>query len=382
VDKGTLDALLVKGVHLGATDIHFKAGDPPVYRISGKLRQVKEEGRLVPADTEAICACLLDADVGTERLRTVQEQDSSYSLQGIGRFRVNVYRQRGSLSCVLHVIPAEVPTIDGMGLPQTVKALAQHKQGIVLVTGATGSGKSTTLAAMVDHINRTDAVHVLTIEDPIEYLHRNIKASVSQREVGPDTHAFKTALRAALWQDPDVVLVGEMQDSETIDVALRAAETGHMVFSVVQAADAVRAIDHVLGLFEERERDRTRQRLADALCGMVSQRLVRCADGKGRVAVCEILVASAEVQECIREGRDADLKEIMGRSRSLYGMQTFEQHLEQLREQGIVPTSAASAPVLNPGGGADSSHATDVSGEEAVRTITDSETFFRGGGLS
>jgi twitching motility protein PilT len=372
-----MDALLIQGVRLGATDIHFKAGDPPVYRIAGKLQSVEGE-RLVPADTEAICSFLLKRNLGAQNLQNlqnVQEQDSSYSLDGIGRFRVNAYRQRGSLSCVLRVIPSDIPTIDGMGLPPAVKTLAEYKQGIVLVTGSTGSGKSTTLAAMIDHVNRASAVHILTIEDPIEFLHRNAKASVSQREVGPDTHGFNTALRAALWQDPDVILVGEMQDPETIDLALRAAETGHMVFSAVQATDASRAINHLLEAIPIRSRNRARNRLADTLCGIVGQRLLRRADGRGRVAACEILVANATVQEHIRQGCDGSLNRIMEREGASYGMQTFDQHLQQLYQEGIIPRIASSS--ILPRSDDHRSVSRGPLEPDAVQVIAESESSFR-----
>lgn len=233
MQKERMDALLAHGVQHGASDIHFKAGDRPAYRIDGTLRPVKCD-RLMPADTEAICANLLKPDVAPEGLILIQEHDASYSLDGVGRFRVNVYRQRGSLSCILRVIPREVPSIEGMQLPATVQELAGNERGMVLVTGATGSGKSTTLAAMIDHINGTRPVHILTIEDPIEYLHSNRAASVSQREVGPDTHDFKTALRAALRQDPD----------------------GHMVFSTVHTTDAAKTVNRLIGRLHDPGRRR------------------------------------------------------------------------------------------------------------------------------
>jgi twitching motility protein PilT len=347
MQKEQMDALLGHGVQLGASDIHFKAGDRPAYRINGQLRPVKCD-RLMPADTQAICASLLQRAATSGDLGAIQEFDSSYSLEGIGRFRVNVYRQRGSLSCILRVIPREVPTIEGMQLPATVQKLAEEERGMVLVTGATGSGKSTTLAAMIDHINRTRAVHILTIEDPIEYLHNNRTASVSQREVGPDTQGFKTALRAALRQDPDVILVGEMRDMETIDIALKAAETGHMVFSTVHTTDAAKTVNRLIGVFPAEEQNRARLRLGDALKGIVSQRLLPKADGKGRVAACEILVATATVQDHIKEGRDSQLKEVMERSGTQYGMQTFDQHLIEHFRAGRITKEAAKAAASSP----------------------------------
>jgi twitching motility protein PilT len=348
MQKEQLDTLLAHGVQHGASDIHFKVGDRPAYRIDGKLRPVKYD-RLMPADTEEICATLLSRDVAREGLVLIQEHDTSYSVDGVARFRVNVYRQRGSLCCILRVIPGSVPTIEAMNLPETVRKLAEEERGLVLVTGATGSGKSTTLAAMVDHINKTRPVHILTIEDPIEYLHRNQMASVSQREVGPDTYDFKTALRAALRQDPDVILVGEMRDTETIDIALKAAETGHMVFSTVHTTDAAKTVNRLIGVFPAEEQNRARIRLADALRGIVSQRLVGRADGKGRVAVCEVLVGTSTARDHIREGRDGALIELMTKGGSQYGMQTFDQHLIRLYRDGVITLDAAKSAATSPG---------------------------------
>jgi twitching motility protein PilT len=382
LQKEQMDALLGHGVQLGASDIHFKTGDRPAYRIDGALRPVKYD-RLMASQTEAICANLLFRDVKAEDLAAVQEHDASYSLDGVGRFRVNVYRQRGSLSCILRVIPRDVPTIEGMQLPASVRKVAEEERGMVLVTGATGSGKSTTLAAMIDHINRTRAVHILTIEDPIEYLHTNQQASISQREVGPDTQSFKTALRAALRQDPDVILVGEMRDVETIDIALKAAETGHMVFSTVHTTDAAKTINRLVGVFPTEEQTRARMRLGDALKGIISQRLLPRADGKGRVAACEILVATPTVQDHIREGRDANLKELMERGGMQYGMQTFDQHLIEHYRAGRITKEAAKAAASSPADfekdlefGSGQVDAPPTVDEDRLETISDSDSLF------
>jgi twitching motility protein PilT len=348
MDKTQLDRLLTHGVQHGASDIHFKVGDRPAYRIDGTLRPVNTD-LLKPADTQTICAHLLMADFTPEQIGQIQEHDSSYSVEGLARFRVNVYRQRGSLSCILRVIAGSVPTIEAMNLPDAVRTLAENERGLVLVTGATGSGKSTTLAAMIDHINRTCPVHILTIEDPIEYLHRNNVGSISQREVGTDTNDFKTALRAALRQDPDVILVGEMRDTETIDIALKAAETGHMVFSTVHTTDAPKTVNRLIGVFPADEQNRARIRLADALRGVVSQRLLRHADGKGRVAACEILVVNPTIRDHIKDGQDGKLRELMEKGGSQYGMQTFDQHLLRLHKEGRITLEAAIAAATSPG---------------------------------
>jgi twitching motility protein PilT len=381
MQKEQMDALLGHGVQLGASDIHFKAGDRPAYRINGQLRPVKCD-RLMPNDTESIVASLLHR-VSADELAAIQEYDSSYSLDGVGRFRVNVYRQRGSLSCILRIIPREVPSIEGMQLPATIQKLAEEERGMVLVTGATGSGKSTTLAAMIDHINRTRAVHILTIEDPIEYLHNNRAASVSQREVGPDTAGFKTALRAALRQDPDVILVGEMRDVETIDIALKAAETGHMVFSTVHTTDAAKTVNRLIGVFPAEEQNRARLRLGDALKGIISQRLLPKADGKGRVAACEILVATATVADHIKEGRDGQLKEVMERSGTQYGMQTFDQHLIEHYRAGRITKEAAKSAATSPADfekelefGAAQEDVAPAEDEDRLETMSDADSLF------
>ena len=236
MNKKTLDKLLTHGVKHGASDLHFLVGDTPSYRINGRLRPVKCDP-LTPQDTLKIATHLLGDLAEKTDLGEVQEFDCSYSIPGIARFRVNLFRQRGSVSAILRVIPRSIPNVDDLGLPARVRELADEERGLVLVTGATGSGKTSTLAAMLDHINRTRPAHILTIEDPIEFLHKNRMASVSQREVGSDTSSFTQALRAALRQDPDVILVGEMRDPETIDIALKAAETGHMVYSTVHTTD-------------------------------------------------------------------------------------------------------------------------------------------------
>lgn len=342
-----MDTILAHAVQHGASDIHFKAGAVPTYRIDGTLRPVKCDP-LKPEQTEQICRTLLEPMVTAEEVARIHEYDSAYSLDGVGRFRVNAYRQRGSLCCILRIIPQDIPTIDGLGLPDPVRQLAEHERGMVLVTGATGSGKSTTLAAMIDHINRTRSVHILTIEDPIEYLHRHQVGSISQREVGPDTTDFKAALRAALRQDPDVILVGEMRDTETIDIALKAAETGHMVFSTVHTTDASKTINRLVGVFPSDEQNLVRVRLADALRGVISQRLLPNADGKGRVAACEILVATAAVRDTIREGRDAALKEFMEKGGTQYGMQTFDHHLVKLYRAGRITLEAAKSAATSP----------------------------------
>jgi twitching motility protein PilT len=325
-----LKLLLTAGVQHGASDIHLKAGFPPTYRVNGLLAPLKYD-RLTPADTATICGMLVkDGDI-VGNLAEMQEHDTSYSLAGVSRFRVNIYRQRGTLALVLRIIPSKVPGLDDLGLPPVVKTIADLDRGLVLVTGATGSGKTSTLAAMISHINHTRRVHILTIEDPIEFLHPNVKSSVSQREIGLDTKSFNLALRAALRQDPDVILVGEMRDAESIDIALKAAETGHVVFSTVHTTDAAKTVGRLIGVFPAEEQSTVRHRLADNLKATLSQRLLPRADGKGRVLACEVMIVTKTAQEAIRDPqRTGALKDIIENGRTQYDMQSFDQHLADL----------------------------------------------------
>jgi twitching motility protein PilT len=341
-----LQMLLTAGVQHGASDIHFKVGDPPTYRVNGALAPLKYD-KLKPADTMAICQLIVRDQ--TVDLNTVQEYDSSYSLPGVSRFRVNIYRQRNSLSLVLRIIPQQLPTVDGLGLPPIIKKIADEERGLVLLTGATGSGKSSTLAAMIHHINATRRVHILTIEDPIEFLHANQKASVSQREIGLDTKNYNVALRAALRQDPDVILVGEMRDAESIDIALKASETGHMVFSTVHTTDASKTIGRLVSVFPAEEQQTVRYRLADNLRATISQRLLPRSDVKGRAVAAEIMVVTKTVQEYIRDPeRTGGLKDVIEKGRSQYGMQSFDQHLTELYRGGMISLETATDAASNP----------------------------------
>ncbi len=343
-----MDQFLAHGVKTGASDLHFLVGDRPAYRIDGSLRPVKY-APLSPADTRQICGNLLGNEAGKDELPEIQEHDCSYSIDGVARFRVNIYRQRGSLCCILRVIPTTIPTLEQLTLPARVRRLAEEERGLVLVTGATGSGKSSTLAAMIGHINRTRSAHILTIEDPIEFLHTNVRASISQREVGPDTRSFTTALRASLRQDPDVILVGEMRDAETIDIVLKAAETGHMVFSTVHTTDAAKTIGRLVSVFPAEEQQTVRLRLAENLKGVISQRLLPRANGKGRTVAVEIMMGTKTVQEHIKDPlRTGQLKDVIERGRDEYQMQSFDQHLTELYKAGTIELEVAKAAASNP----------------------------------
>jgi twitching motility protein PilT len=335
------------GVQNGASDIHFRPGDPPIYRVNGVLRPLRMD-KLTPEHTREVALHLINEGKVKNEIDALQEHDTSYGLPGVARFRVNVYRQRGTLAVILRIIPANVPTIEGLGLPEVLKSIASQDRGLVLVTGATGSGKSSTLAAMIDHINRNESLHILTIEDPIEFVYKNIKSSISQREIGPDTTSFAMALRAALRQDPDVILVGEMRDTETIDIALKASETGHLVLSTVHTTDASRTINRLISVFNAEEQTMVRLRLADSLKATISQRLLPRADNKGRAVALEIMVQTKTVQEYIREDRANELKDVIEKGRDTYGTQSFDQHLSKLYREGIITLDTARSAATNP----------------------------------
>jgi twitching motility protein PilT len=334
-------------VKAGASDIHFKAGVVPAIRVNGELRAIRVPA-LRPEDTAAIAGHVLTAARWRGDLDALQEVDTSYALEGVSRFRASVFRQKGCLATILRAIPYSVPTLDQLGLPAVVKKIAGEERGLVLVTGITGSGKTSTLAAIVDQINRSSRKHVVTIEDPIEFLHEDRSSRITQREVGPDTPSFSSALRAALRQDPDVVLVGEMRDLETIEIAIKAAETGHLVLSTAHTTDATRTIHRLVGAYPAEAQAGVRSRLAEALQAVVSQRLLARADGKGRALACEVLVTSLGIQECIRDAdKTSGIKDLMEKGRDLYGTQSFDQHLTQLYNAKVITLETAKEAASN-----------------------------------
>ena len=340
---------LVGALKLGASDIHLKVGSPPVYRIQRELRTVKGD-RLSSQDTRDMAEIILRKVVAKESVDKLKDFDTSYSLPGKCRFRVNVYRQRGTIALAIRAIPDEIPTFEKLLLPSGVEDLATYERGLVLVTGATGSGKSSTLAAIVNHINKSRAAHVVTIEDPIEFLHKDMRAAVSQREVGADTSDFNRALRAALRQDPDVILVGEMRDLETIDIALKAAETGHMVYSTVHTTDATKTVGRLIGVFPAEEQDIVRIRLAENLRATISQRLLPRADGKGMIVAVELMKVTGIVEDAIKNPEEtALLKDYIERSRQQYGMISFDQSLTDLYEKRLISFDVARRNATSPG---------------------------------
>jgi len=344
------DAVLKKALEVNASDVHMCVGSPWKYRIHGHVVPIKNLPSLKPEDTENVARHILrQTRVIREeemegRLNLLLDHDCSYSLVGVCRFRVNICRQRGTFSIVLRIIPYETPTVDGLGLPKVIKDIAMEERGMILVTGITGSGKSTTLAAMIREINEFKPVKIVTIEDPIEYLHKEMNSSIIQREVGFDTESFAKALRASLRQDPDVILVGEMRDRETIDIALKAAETGHLVLSTLHTMDAPRTVHRIISVFELSEQKAVRLRLAESLRAVISQRLIRRADKKGRIAVLEIMRNTLSVQDCIENPeKTGEMKDFIATGREQYGMQTFDQHLMELFRAGTIDFETAKA---------------------------------------
>jgi twitching motility protein PilT len=321
-----LNEFLKSMVEAGGSDAHLKVGMPPGVRVHGVLMPQGDE-RLRPQQTEEIARILLDEDQW-KMFEERGDMDCSYSVAGVARFRVNVMRQRGSISVVLRNIPAKIPSFDDLGLPDICKTLAAKPRGLVLVTGPTGSGKSTTLAAMIDLINATMHGHILTMEDPIEFLHRDNKCYINQREIGSDTMNFGEALRRALRQDPDVILIGELRDLETISLAVTAAETGHLVLGTLHTTSAMKTIDRVVNVFSPEQQTQIRMQLAGTLQGIVAQTLVPKIAG-GRIAALEILVATDAVRAMIREGKMAQLVSTMQTGKK-FGMQVLEDHLNEL----------------------------------------------------
>ena len=343
-----MEKIIKAAVDRGASDLHIKAGDVFRARIDGKLVPLTKQ-RLTPDQTKAIALRLIANEQDRERIDKLRDYDCSWGMPGVGRFRVNILRQRSSFMVVMRVIPFDVPTFETLKLPAVLAEVANAERGMILVTGVTGSGKSSTMAAIINHINQNQHRHILTLENPIEFLHRDINCSVTQREIGVDTDDFRMGLRAALRQDPDVILIGEMRDSETIDTAMKAAETGHLLVSTLHTPDAVTTVNRVISMFPPEEQEIARLRLAESLHAVVSQRLLPRADGHGRAAALEVLLATGNVRDMIREkDRTSALQDYIKDSREQYGMQTFDQHLMDLVAEDVVTYETALAAATNP----------------------------------
>jgi twitching motility protein PilT len=349
MDRNAFHKLLAFGVERGVSDIHFEVGYPPHYRLHGELLGAIKVPPLSASDTEAIARMILeDRSVTVDFARRFAEIDVSYSLAQRGRFRASIFRQRGAVGIVMRLIPIQVLSIEQLNLPPVLAEIADARRGLVLVTGATGNGKTTSMAAMLRYINETRHAHIITIEDPIEFIHEPQKCMIIQREVGADTEGFSEAMTAALRQDPDVILVGEIRDRETAQTCLKAAETGHLVLSAIHTPDAVATIQRYVGLFEADAQDVIRDRLGDCLQAVVCLRLLASKDGRRRLPAVEILRVTRTIRECIRSGRLADIPDLIRKGRDLYSMQLFDQHLIDLVNAGLVSMEAAIYASSNP----------------------------------
>jgi twitching motility protein PilT len=343
-----IDDLLRVAMDRKASDLHLKVGNYPHLRVDGELVPISEQPRITAEDMLNMAFSMM-SNRQKQKFKESAELDMAYGVAGLGRFRVNVFQQRGNVGIVLRVIPTKIRALDELYLPPVIEKICEEGRGMVLVTGVTGSGKSTTLAAMVDRINSTEPVHIMTIEDPIEFLHRDKKGFVNQREVEVDTPSFGSALRASLRQDPDCILVGEMRDLETISTALHAAETGHMVFSTLHTLDAVETINRIISVFPPPEQKQVRMQLAATLKAVISQRLVKRADGQGRVPAVEILISTAYVREAIiTPEKTRTIREAIAAGGSQYGMQTFDQSLYHLMQQNLIDYQTALSNASNP----------------------------------
>jgi len=342
-----MQELFKAAIERGASDIHIKSGDVIRARIHGELKPLTQQ-RLKADQVKSIALKLIPHEEDRERFDRILDYDCSWGIPGVGRFRVNIMKQRGSPMIVLRAIPIEIPSVDNLGLPEKIKEIADHERGLVLVTGVTGSGKSSTMAAMIHQMNQTKARHIVTLENPIEFLHRDNKCSITQRDIGTDTESFVSGLRAVLRQDPDVILIGEMRDKITIETALKAAETGHLVISTLHTKNAVQTISRIIAVFEPAEQEMIRTRLSESLQAVVSQRLVQTRTG-GRTAAMEIMPVTATIRDCIADpARMDEISDLIEEGKDHYGSQSFDQHLMDLVTEEEVEFAVAKAAANNP----------------------------------
>jgi twitching motility protein PilT len=343
-----INDLLRIAIENDASDLHIKVGSPPILRIAGELAPLPSEERITKQDAMNIAFSVM-SPAQKEIFTKKNELDTAYSVPGLGRFRCNIFVQRGTIGLVLRVIMKNIPSMEELHLPYVLKKLAMEERGLILVTGTTGSGKSTTLATMIDLVNMNRTCNIITIEDPIEYLHRDKKSIVNQREVGSDTESFSKALRSALRQDPDVILVGEMRDFETIQTALIAAETGHLVMSTLHTTDATETVNRIIAVFPPYQHKQVRVQLSSVIRGIISMRLMPRADGKGRVPAVEVLVATAMIKDCILDPEKTKLiPDVISQGKIIYGMQTFDQSLFDLFKSELITYEEALRRATNP----------------------------------
>lgn len=343
-----INELLETAHTMGASDLHLKAGSYPILRINGELSPITSENRLSQEDTLKIAFSVMSPGQ-QDSFKKRKDIDLAYSVPGLGRFRCNIFIQRGTIGLVFRVIPMKIPTIEELMLPEIIKKISAEQRGLILVTGTTGSGKSTTLATMIDTMNASKTDHIITIEDPIEYLHRDKRSIVNQREIGSDTESFSRALRSSLRQDPDVILVGEMRDFETIQTALTAAETGHLVLSTLHTVDATETVNRIISVFPPYQHKQVRSQLASILKAIISMRLIPKVDGMGRVPAVEILIATATIKDCILDpDKTKMIHDMIAQGAIHYGMQTFDQSLFNLFKSDLISYEEALRRATNP----------------------------------
>jgi len=345
IDLSSILNVAVKG---RASDVHLKAGIPPILRVNGNLVPIKNHDRLTPDEVSKAAMRVMN-DAQKEQFRDKKQVDMAYSVPGLGRFRVNIFQQRGAIGIVLRVIPIKIMTFEELNLPVVLQKISNEMRGLVLVTGVTGSGKSTSLAAVMDYINNHRSGHIITAEDPIEFLHRDKRCIINQREIGTDSNTFSEALRGALRQDPDIIMVGEMRDLETVEIALTAAETGHLVLSTLHTIDAMETINRIVSVFPPYQQKQIRIQLAGVLKAIISQRLIPTKDGKGRVPAVEVMVTTARIRECIEDkDKTKDISDAITKGYTTYGMQTFDQSILGLLNNGLIAHDEAMRQSSNP----------------------------------